>query len=111
MFVLWLAAAASSSYSCDDLCNACAGAGDVNYNSQYCVCSVVNDSFENAFKRSYSPNSRGLLEGRGPRSHNSRSSSQSPDAESRSANAAKKAFDAIMTCVLALHVSDLGTDR
>ncbi|KAK4694963.1 hypothetical protein P7C71_g2698, partial [Lecanoromycetidae sp. Uapishka_2] len=97
MFIFWLAAAATSSYSCDDLCSACPSGGDVNYNSQYCVCYVVDHSPENSIKRSYSPKTRGLLDSRTPRSHSS-SSSGSYD-NSGSANAPKQAIGAIMTII------------
>ena len=104
MFIFWLAAAATSSYSCNDLCNSCASAGDVNYNNQHCVCYVVNDGFEGPYKRSYSPKPKGLLDGRTPRSHHSSRSTSGSSSyeESGSANVAKQAFDAIMTWVLAL---------
>lgn len=79
MFVLWLAAAASSSYSCNDLCNACDyGYEYVFYDSQSCFCLAL-------FKRSTSPKPRGILEGRASRTRLG------------GTIAAKQAFDAVMT--------------
>ena len=98
MLILWLAAVATSSYSCNALCNACAGADNVNYNNQYCACSNLDSGFDDPFKRSYPPKPRGLLGGRRPPSHHLSSSSSSQD-NSSSTNSTKKAFDAIMTWV------------
>lgn len=89
MFIFWLSAAATSSYSCTDLCNACGiFDGYVFFDSESCECS---DFF---FKRDYSPRPVNVLQPR--RSHSSRRSSDSTVGGSI---AAKQAFDAIMTCV------------
>lgn len=87
MFILWLAAAASSSYNCSDLCNACSAYSEVVYNSDVCFC------FDNSniYKRTYTPKPKGALYARAPRS------SHSSNTGGGSLIAARQAFDAIMT--------------
>lgn len=93
MFVLWLAAAASSSYSCNDLCNACDFGYDyVFYDTESCFCVEL-------FKRTTSPKPKGILEGRAPRARLGGGSSSDSNGSGGSTIAAKQAFDAIMTCV------------
>lgn len=95
MFIFWLSAAATSSYSCTDLCNACGiFDGYVFFDSESCECS---DFF---FKRDYSPKPVNVLQPR--RSHSSRRSSDSAVGGSI---AAKQAFDAIMTVLFALFIA------
>ena len=92
MFVLWLAAAASSSYSCNDLCNACNYIYDyVVYDTEACYCIDLN------FKRSTSPNPKGILEGRTPRARLGGGSDSNSYGSGGSTIAAKQAFDAIIT--------------
>lgn len=82
MLIFWLAAAATSSYSCTDLCNACGiDDGYVYFDSQSCVC------YDYYVKRDYSPRPRNVLQ---PRRHSSTVGGTI---------AAKQAFDAIMTYV------------
>ena len=95
MFILWLAAAASSSYSCSDLCNACSAYSEVLYDTDVCFC------FDNTsiYKRTYSPKPKGILHSRSPRSQSSGGSgSRSSSGGGGSIIAARQAFDAIMTC-------------
>ena len=92
MFVLWLAASASSSYSCNDLCSACNYIYDyVVYDTEACICVDVLD------KRSTSPKPNGMLEGRTPRARLGGGSSSDSYGSGGSTIAAKQAFDAIMT--------------
>ncbi|KAK3177997.1 hypothetical protein OEA41_000129 [Lepraria neglecta] len=98
MFILWLAAAASSSYSCSDLCNACSAYSEVLYDTDVCFC------FDNTsiFKRTYSPKPKGILHARSPRSHSSGGSgSRNSSGGGGSIIAARQAFDAIMTLLFA----------
>lgn len=81
LFVLWLAAAASSSYTCDELCSACGF--DVTYDTEVCLCYVF-------FKRDTSPVQRSPLE--------KRRTGRGSDGGG-STIAAKQAFDAIMTII------------
>lgn len=99
MFIFWLSAAATSSYSCTDLCNACGILdGYVFFDSESCECS---DFF---YKRDYSPRRGNVLQPR--RSH---SSSPSSGSTVGGTIAAKQAFDAIMTYVK--HSLDLISTR
>lgn len=92
MFILWLAASASSSYSCNDLCSACDYDYDyLYYDTEACICIEL-------FKRTTSPKPKGILEGRTPRSRLG-GGSRSGSGSGGSTIAAKQAFDAIMTCV------------
>lgn len=91
MFVLWLSAAASSSYSCNDLCNACNyGYEFVFYDTEACLC-------VDFIKRSTSPKPKGILEGRTPRARLGGGSNGDSNGSGGSTIAAKQAFDAIMT--------------
>ena len=93
MFILWLAAAASSSYSCNDLCSACDYAYDyVFYGTESCFCIEL-------IKRTTSPKPKGILEGRTPRARLGGGSRSDSNGSGGSTIAAKQAFDAIMTCV------------
>lgn len=95
MFIFWLSAAATSSYSCTDLCNACGILdGYVFFDSESCECS---DFF---YKRDYSPRRGNVLQPR--RSH---SSSPSSGSTVGGTIAAKQAFDAIMTVLFALFIA------
>lgn len=88
IFIFWLSAGATSSYSCTDLCNACdISEGYVFFDSESCECS------EFFFKRDYSPRPRNVLQ---PRSHSNR---RRADSTVGGSIAAKQAFDAIMTYV------------
>ncbi|KAL2038315.1 hypothetical protein N7G274_008964 [Stereocaulon virgatum] len=91
MFILWLAATASSSYNCSDLCNACSAYSEVVYNSDVCFC------FDNSniYRRTYTPKPKGALYARAPRS------SHSSNTGGGSLIAARQAFDAIMTIIFA----------
>ena len=85
IFIFWLSAAATSSYSCTDLCNACGiSDGYVYFDSQSCVC--YEDLY---FKRDFSPKPGNMLQSRGRRSRSTAVGSI----------AAKQAFDAVMTYV------------
>lgn len=87
VFVFWLSAGSTSSYSCSDLCNACGILdGYVYFDSQSCSC--VSDLF---YKRDYSPRANNVLQSR--RNHARDSSTVGGSI------AAKQAFDAIMTYV------------
>lgn len=87
MFIFWLSAAATSSYSCTDLCNACGIIdGYVSFDSESCECSTL------FFKRDNSPRPVNVLQPR--RSH---SGGGSTDSTGGGSIAAKQAFDAIMT--------------
>ena len=91
MFILWLAASASSSYSCNDLCSACDyGYAYLYYDTEACFCIEL-------FKRTTSPKPKGILEGRTPRARLG-GGSRSGSGSGGSTIAAKQAFDAIMTC-------------
>lgn len=95
MFILWLAAAASSSYNCSDLCNACSAYSVLSYDTDVCFC-VDNTGI---FKRTYSPKPKGVLHARSPKSYLSGvSGSRSSSGGRGSILAARQAFDAIMTC-------------
>ena len=88
MFIFWLAAGATSSYSCTDLCTACGiFEGYVIFDSESCLCSVF-------FKRDYSPRPGSVLEQR-----RSRPSRRDSDTTVGGTTAAKQAFDAVMTYV------------
>lgn len=65
MFIFWLAAAASSHYNCNDLCNACSNSVAVYFDNLSCVC----DAYEYYLydKRGMSPVKNGLLESRSVR--------------------------------------------
>ncbi|KAK3170211.1 hypothetical protein OEA41_009597 [Lepraria neglecta] len=98
MFILWLATAAPSSYSCNDLCNACSAYNEVLYDTDMCFC------FDNTsiFKRTYWPKPKGILHSRSPRSHSSGGSGgRSSSGGGGSIIAARQAFDAIMTLLFA----------
>ena len=88
LFIFWLAAGATSSYSCTDLCNACGILdGFVSFDSESCECS---DYF---FKRDYSPRRGSVLQLRRnrPRRHSGTTVGGTI--------ATKQAFDAVMTYV------------
>ena len=88
--IFWLSAAATSNYSCLDLCNACGILdGYVNIDSQSCVC--YDDLL---FKRGYSPKPGNVLQPRRSHSNGSKNGSRSVGL-----TAAKQTFDAIMTYV------------
>ncbi|KAI4100494.1 MAG: hypothetical protein L6R37_005445 [Teloschistes peruensis] len=53
MFIIWIAAAGVSQYTCDDLCNACSGFDTVWADNLYCTCFIV-------YKRDQSPVRREL---------------------------------------------------
>ncbi|KAL2049279.1 hypothetical protein ABVK25_010457 [Lepraria finkii] len=98
MFILWLAAAASSSYNCSDLCNACSAYSVVLYDTDLCYC-VDNTGI---FKRTYSPKPKGVLHARSPKSYSSGGiGSRSSSGGRGSILAARQAFDAIMTLLFA----------
>ena len=89
MFIFWLAAGATSSYSCNDLCTACGiDDGYVYFDTESCECSTL------FFKRDYSPRRGNVLQQR------SRPAKRS-DTTVGGTIAAKQAFDAVMTYVLA----------
>ncbi|KAL6716667.1 hypothetical protein ACLMJK_006235 [Lecanora helva] len=100
LFIFWLAAAASSRYNCNDLCNACSDFSTVYYDNLFCYCFNGDDGF---FKRDQSPVPRSDLEKRRVVQHNSDSAS------GYAATAdARKAFDAIMVLIFfACLISDL----
>ena len=86
--IFWLSAAATSNYSCLDLCNVCGILnGYVYTDSQSCAC--YDDLL---FKRGYSPKPGNVLQSR--RSHANGGKNGSRVGGSM---AAKQAFDAIMT--------------
>ena len=87
MFIFWLAAAATSHYSCNDLCTAC-GIYDeyVTFDTESCECSTL------FFKRDYSPRRGNALQQR------SRPTKRS-DTTVGGTIAVKEAFDAVMTYV------------
>ena len=90
MFIFWLSAGATSSYSCDDLCTVCGVLdGFVYFDSQTCEC--YSDLF---YKRDFSPRPMNLLQSRGDLSKRRRSNSTVGGSI-----AAKQAFDAVMTSV------------
>ena len=90
IFVFWLSAAATSSYSCLDLCNVCGIAdGYVYFDNQECVCYDYV-----YYKRNYTPKPGNVLQSR--KKHSSSGGSHSTVGGS---NAAKQAFDAIMVYV------------
>lgn len=92
MFVFWLAAGATSSYSCTDLCNACGiYDGYVFFDTQSCECSTF------FFKRDYSPRRGNVLQPR-------RGRLSKRDSTVGGTIAAKQAFDAIMTALFALFI-------
>ena len=96
LFVLWLAAGSTSSYNCNDLCNACSGFSELYYDNLYCLC------FDNVLKRDSSPVRRGPLMPRTPRSRGFGGNSNSDDNSGGGSTAdARKAFDAIVTYVFA----------
>ncbi|MCJ1452335.1 hypothetical protein MMC28_002678 [Mycoblastus sanguinarius] len=96
MFIFWLSASASSSYSCTNLCNACLAYDYISYDTQSCICL---DEFQPDQKRStIRDNPFGK---RTPRIHSSSGNSGSSLANSGSSIAAKQAFDAIMTVIFA----------
>ena len=89
MFVIWLSAGATSSYSCADLCNACGILdGYVYFDSESCAC------YDLFFKRDYSPRPWNVLQQK--RSHAIRRRS---DSSVGGSVAAKQAFDAVMTYI------------
>lgn len=89
MFVVWLSAGATSSYSCTDLCNACGILdGYVYFDSESCAC------YDVIFKRDYSPTLGNVLQQK--RSDARRRSS---DSSVGGSIAAKQAFDAVMTYI------------
>ena len=83
LLILWLAAAASSRYNCNDLCNACAGYSDLYYDNLLCYC------FDGVFKRDQSPAPSGILDARRLRN------SDSANGHAAAADA-RKAFDSLM---------------
>ena len=88
MHIFWLSTAATSNYSCLDLCNVCGILnGYVYFDSQSCAC--YDDLL---FKRDYSPKPGNVLQSR--RSHSNGGKNGSRVGGSI---AAKQAFDAIMT--------------
>ena len=97
MFILWIAAAGTSTLDCDDYCNACSGWGEVVWDNLRCDCyvSVFDDYF---FKRNISPAPRGLagpLEPRYTRGYR-RSGARIGSLSARTA------FDALMVYVFPL---------
>ncbi len=89
LFIFWLAAGATSSYSCTDLCNACGILeGYVSFDTESCECS---DLF---FKRDYSPRRGSVLQLR-----RNRPSRRDSGTTVGGTIAAKQAFDAVMTYV------------
>ena len=85
IFICWLSAAATSSYSCTDLCNVCGILdGYVDFDSQSCICYE-----ELNLKRDFSQKPGNMLQSR--RSHSNSTAVGSI--------AAKQAFDAVMTYV------------
>lgn len=83
IYLFWLSAAATSGYSCIDLCNACDIAdGYVYWGSLSCTC--FSDIY---YKRDYSPKPVNVLQ---PRSRTRRTTSVG-------SIAAKQAFDSLMT--------------
>ena len=104
LFIFWLAAAASSSYSCDDLCSACYGLSYVAYANQDCIC--FDFIYKN--KRSTSPNPGNvLLSKRRSRYHSGGGSSSS--AVKGGTGDAVISFDAIMTYVS--HITSCWTQK
>lgn len=88
--IFWLSAAATSNYSCLDLCNVCGILnGYVYFDSQSCAC--YDDLL---FKRDYSPKPGNVLQSRRTHSNGGRNGSRVG-----TSIAAKQAFDAIMTYV------------
>lgn len=85
IFVCWLSAAATSSYSCTDLCNVCGILeGYVDFDSQTCIC------YEDlSLKRDFSQKPGNMLQSRSRHSNSTVIGSI----------AAKQAFDAVMTYV------------
>ena len=89
MFIFWLAAGATSSYSCTDLCTACGiFEGYVYFDSESCECTEL------LFKRNYSPRPGSVLQQR-----RSRPSRRDSDTTVGGTIVAKQAFDAVMTYV------------
>ena len=88
--IFWLSAAATSSYSCTDLCNVCGILdGYVYFDSQSCAC--YDDLL---FKRDYSPKPGNVLQPRRSHSNGGKNGSRMGGLI-----AAKQTFDAIMTYV------------
>ena len=88
--IFWLSAAATSSYSCTDLCNVCGFLNEyVYFDSLSCAC--YDDLL---FKRDYSPKPGNVLQSRRSYSNGGRKASRVVGSL-----AAKQAFDAIMTYV------------
>ncbi|CAD6580762.1 MAG: hypothetical protein ASARMPRED_000320 [Alectoria sarmentosa] len=95
MFIFWLSAGATSSYSCTDLCNACGIIdGYVYFDSESCECSTL------FFKRDSSPRPVNVLQPR-----RSISGGGSTDSTGGGSIAAKQAFDAIMTVLFAVFIA------
>lgn len=85
LLILWIAAAATSRYNCDDLCNACNGGGGyVNYGNLDCTCFVF-------YKRDTTPWTKSPLEARSQKTRR--------DDSSGSVNDTRTAFDSILTSV------------
>lgn len=93
LFIFWLAAGSTSSYSCTNLCNVCGILdGIVYFDSESCAC--FYDPFA---KRDYSPRPGNVLQSRRTSIHSRRSGNN--DSTVGGSIAAKQAFDAIMTYV------------
>ena len=91
IFVFWLSAGATSSYSCADLCTVCGILdGYVYFDGETCTC--YSDFF---YKRDYSPRPRNVLQSRRIQARDSSTVGGSI--------AAKQAFDAVMTYDHTLH--------
>ncbi|KAL8806708.1 MAG: hypothetical protein Q9200_004929, partial [Gallowayella weberi] len=88
MFIIWIAAAGVSQYSCPDLCHACAGFDWVWSSGLYCTCT----SYLFYDKRDQSPASKGLAGPLEERAYYNRSRNGSGAGRKN----AKIAFDAIM---------------
>ena len=85
MWIIWVAAAGVSQYTCSDLCNACSDFDEFWTAGIYCYCSVYN-----VIKRDQSPAPRGLA---GFIEERAIYYSRGPTASKKNA---KAAFDAIM---------------
>lgn len=97
LLIFWLAATATSVYSCDDVCNACDG--DFFYGTLYCTCDDIIFFKE---KRSTSSNPANILLGK----RRSRTSSSSGRASTSTANgSATTALDSLMTALFAFFLA------